>query len=563
MQNQQVTAYPSIDKPWVKHYVNNKLEEVNASDSLYNNFKKITDRKQSELAFVDYNSGLKISYLELYNQIEAFANALSSIGITNKNKIGILSFNCVVEPIVLLAANKIGATVVFINPDGNPMDMAANIEYVDLLVLESVFLELEPIINKNKLSVIVYGQCTNMSSTRCIHYEEFIKKEISQIESHKPDKDTAALVIFSSGSTGIPKPIVHTNFTVNNAINKMLRSDFPINENNYLIKVIPSHIGLGVITTMLVGLLSGVPYIQLKGLPEPVTGLPKETFDLILNYKKWITNNDLDKNKGLILLAAPYFAKYLLSRADELKDMSMINGILLGGAKMHKEELEQMDSVFGEKGLKVPVCNGYGQNEMAGAVALNTVHNNVNGSAGYPVHGVDVKIVDRYTNEELPYNTIGKIIEQSDSKFLCYMGMPERTDATRVILADGSEWYDTTDLGYMDEDGFLFITGRTTRVIIKADHKISLDVIEEKIKSLESIKEVAVVPSKTEGEIIAFVIVDKMIRSERIIELLESNRILSPFEIPDKIEIVESLPRMNNGKLDYQRVIVLANEMCN
>lgn len=262
---------------------------------------------------------------------------------------------------------------------------------------------------------------------------------------------------------------------------------------------------------MLVGLLSGTPYIQLNGLPNPATGLTDKTFELIAHYDSWLQRNGFNKNIGLILFTAPYFAKYLLSRIDELNDLSMLKGVLLGGAKMLKEELDIMNIEFGKKGLKIPICNGYGQNEMAGAVALNTVHHNKNGSAGYPVYKTNIKIIDRNTKEELTYNTIGQVIEHSDSKFISYMGMEEKTLAPRIILDDETVWYDSTDLGYIDEDGFVYITGRTTRVVIKTDHKVSLDVVEAKIRGISGVVDVAVVPyysGNQEGDTIAFIVLN-------------------------------------------------------
>lgn len=552
--DENLTGYPSIDKPWLKYYTEEKNIDFDINQTIYNNFKKVACKKPDDLAFIDFITGIKVTYSELLNQSDKFANSLNAIGITNESKVGVLGFNSVIDPVVLLGANKIGATTVFVNPDGGPKEIAESVINLDILILQNIFVELEPIINVNHIPVIVCGDCPQLPSPRCKYYKDFIGNG-KEVEEFIPKADLSALVIFSSGSTGIPKPIVHSNHTVNAAILKMLYSDFSINNDNFLIKAIPSHIGLGVITTMLVGLLSGTPYIQLNGLPNPATGLTEETFDLIANYDTWLQKNGFNKNMGLILFAAPYFAKFLLSHIDELTDLSMIKGILLGGAKMLKEELDVMDLAFAEKGLQVPICNGYGQNEMGGAVALNTVHHNKNGSAGYPVYGTTVRIVDRYTKEDLPYNTVGQILEKSESKFICYMGMPEKTDAATIILSDGTEWYDSTDLGYMDEDGFVYISGRTNRVVIKTDHKVSLDVVEAKIKSIPAVNDVAVVPypnGKEEGDTMAFVVLADEYTELSLADINDTKYDLTIFESPVKLVIIKELPRMNNGKVDYR-----------
>lgn len=549
----ELTGYPSIDKPWLKYYTEENNIDFDTNQTIYSNFKKVAIQKSTELAFIDFKTGIKMTYGELLTQADNFANGLKAMGVSEDSKVGVLGFNSMIDPVALLGTNKIGATVVFVNPDGGPKEIAQSVHYLDILILENIFVELEPLINVKSIPVIVYGECPHLPSPNCTVYDGFIANGTPFDEEYISENDMPALVIFSSGSTGAPKPIVHSNRTVNASVFKMLHSDFPINNSNFLIKAIPSHIGLGVITTMLVGLLSGTPYIQLNGLPNPATGLTDETFELITNYDFWLEQNNFDKNKGLILFAAPYFAKYLLTRIDEINNLSMIKGVLLGGAKMLEEELKIMESEFRKKGLLIPICNGYGQNEMGGAVALNTVHHNKNGSAGYPVYNTNIKVVDRDTYEELTYNTIGQILESSDSKFIHYMGMEEKTQASKIVFSDGTEWYNSNDLGYMDDDGFLYITGRINRVVIKSDHKVSLDVVELKIKNIQGIVDVAVVPlanSAEDGDTVAFVVAN----NENItLEFINNPRHgLTVFETPVKLVILDELPRMNNGKVDYR-----------
>lgn len=547
------TGYPSLLRPWLRYYPENLGMEIDENNSIYNNFVSVVERKTDALAYIDFKTGRKVTYSELLLEADDFANALQSLGMSGNYKVGMLGFNCCADPVVFLGANKLGVPVVFVSPDGSPADIAENVRHVDILVMQNIFSELEPLINSSNIPVIIQGYTPYLPSEHCLNYEDFISMGIGcDTKAVVPQEDFDALVIFSSGSTGVAKPIVHSNRTISAAIWKMMHSDFPINEGNYLIKAIPSHIGLGSITTMLTGLLSGVTYIQITGLPNPAVDMPKETFELFTHFEEWKKQNGLNDDKGLILFAAPLFAKYYLSRLSEIQDLSMLKGILLGGSKMTKEELDAMDAAFAKRGLQIPVCNGYGQNEMGGAVALNTVHHNKNGSAGYPVIGTMVKIVDRGTFNEVGFNTVGLILEQSDSQFVRYLDMPERTAQAKIKLQDGSEWFNSTDMGYMDEDGFLYITGRTTRVVIKLDHKVSLDVIEEKMKEMPEIDEAAVVANGSGEAVVAFVSCKKAINPETMLADMSAGKTgLSIFEVPDRIELLSVLPRMNNGKIDY------------
>ena len=548
--SKELTGYPSIDKPWLRYYSSTKRLEK--TKSIYEHYKKLSNRHPDDIAFVDYRSGYKITHGQLLNEVDSLAVALAQNGFNSSSLIGVLGFNCNVDPIALLAVNKIGATLKFVDPDNNPMGMASNIVDLDLLILENVFLPLEPMINAKVIPVVIYGEYSEPARENCIRYDNYIDSSKSNSDdylSYDGTPDNPALIIYSSGSTGVAKPIIHSNRTVLSAVDKILNSDFPLNSENVVIKAIPCHIGLGSITTMITALLSGMTYIQLKGLPEPVEGLANETVEIISNYRQWMNENGLDSTKGLLLFAAPYFADFIVKSIGDIDDLSFVRGILLGGAKMEKESLDVMEAALSHKGLSVPICNGYGQNEMAGAVALNTVHHNKNGSAGYPVMDLNIKVIDRETLEEVPYNQIGLIVEQSSSAFLRYHNLRELTEKTKITLPDKSVWYDSNDLGYIDKDGFVFITGRTNRVIIRADHKISLTAIEEKINTLDIVDSVAVV-SNSKNKVIVFI--STAVDKETVEIAIKSNVNLTAYEMPDIFIVVDEIPRMNNGKVDYQ-----------
>ena len=198
----------------------------------------------------------------------------------------------------------------------------------------------------------------------------------------------------------------------------------------------------------------------------------------------------------LLLFGMPLLYRTLYQCIDLIEDMSFIGCMLAGGSAMSKEELETIDKAFAEKGCTVPVCVGYGQNEMAGGVTMNEIGANKRGSAGKPMVSTTLKIVDMVTGAPLPHNKVGKILERSESLFVGYENMPEKTKESFVTDENGDVWFDTKDVGYLDDDGFLFFTGRTSRTIIRFDVKCSLDKIENKIRMSEYVKEVGVISLK-------------------------------------------------------------------
>ncbi len=559
----KVTGYPSIDKPWLKYYSEKNID-FDINKTIYNNFKHVVNNNENNLAVISFRTGEKITFGELLNKSDEFANGLVALGVDTHDKVVALTLNSLIDPVIILGANKVGAIVEFLDPDSDIAQMKYHASNAKVLIVEGVFQPLAKLIC-NSIPVVVYNSTAVLKEENFIDYIELIKNGAPMFVKVNEDINLPALIIFSSGSTGAPKPIVHSNYSVNNAIKKMLLSDFPLNAITFMTKTIPSHIGLGVVTSMLVALMAGMPQIILGTIDETVFDFEndskefiamltvKETFDLMTKYNEWRKTNVKYNNYKMVVFAAPVFFKIFLSQSDKITDMSFIKGILLGGSKMTADELVVMEKVFGEKGLSVPIGIGYGQNELCGAATLNTVNHNKNGSAGYPVLGTNIRIVDRDTYKDVNYNQIGLILEQSDSRFLYYDNMPEETEKTKIVLSDGTEWYNSNDLGYMDEAGFLFITGRTNRVVIKSDHKVSMDVVETKIKAIEGIQDAAVVPylnGTGDGDTVVFVVSNN---SNITLEFINSPpHDLTVFEKPAKLVIVNELPHMNNNKIDYR-----------
>ena len=565
MEEKKLTGYPSIDKPWLKYYADKNID-FDVNTTLYNNLKNVVEKAANDLAIINYRTCEKTTFCELLSKVDEFANGLKAAGVDKADKIVVLTFNSFIDAIALFGANKIGAVVEFLDPESDITQMQSHSSNAKVLIVEGVFLPLAKMIS-DSLPTIVYNSSKSIEGKNHIQYEDFIKTGEHSSSYIIDDIHLPAIIIFSSGSTGAPKPIVHSNFSVNSAIKKMLLSDFPLTNDNFMVKTIPSHIGLGVITSMLVALMAGMPQIVLGTIDENVfdfeTSDPSlipmlmvsESLNLIRSYKSWSANNGFVNTRGMVFFAAPIFFKFILSQEQNISDMSFIKGILLGGSKMSAEELELMENVFVQKGLTVPIGIGYGQNELCGAVALNTVHHNKNGSAGYPVRGTNIRIVDRDTYENVRYNQVGLILEQSDSAFLYYDKMPEETEKKKIILPDGTEWYNSNDLGYMDENGFLFITGRINRVVIKSDHKVSMDVVESKIKAVPGIQDAAVVPYANggeDGDTIVFVVLAEQNIDITLDFINKQEHDLTVFERPEKLVIVNELPRMNNSKVDYR-----------
>ena len=553
----ELTGYPSIDKPWLKYHENNQHIVLDKQKTLYQHLVTIVEKNKNEYAFAEQLTNRKTTFREMLEIVYKLAGAMVNAGIGKDMEVGLLSFYAYDEPFIIFAANKIGAVLKFISPDASPNEIKESVDEVDILFTDRFFVPIEPVINSRNIKTIVCEKEADNLRENCILFDDFINTSTCDVISNDDtDSSKPSMIIYSSGTTGKPKPIVHSNYSILSAIEKMLNSDFPINKNNYVFKMIPTHIGLGVVTTVLTSILAETTYISIKPLDffQP----PECVLSMIIHYKEFIQECGLDSRRGLLFFASPIFAGILVLNADKITDLSFINGMLLAGSKMDTDMIDKFNAALIPKGLKAPLCNGYGQNEMAGAVALNTVNHYKYGSAGYPVYGTEIKIVDEQSREELPYNKEGLILEKSESLFLYYDRMPERSKNAMITLPDGTTWFNSTDLGYIDEDGFICVTGRTTRVVIRTDHKVSLEYIEEKIRRNSFVKDAAAIAMPDNSIIVFISASDNTIDS--IEDAVKKNSDFSLWETPEKIILLDKIPYMNNGKVDYCALGKMAHE---
>lgn len=534
---------------------------IDANQTLYDAYKTANADNLSAPAIYDIENNMCLSHGELIQYADRVATGFLKMGITQSTCVGIISANSIYEPICFLALNKIGAVAKFLDFTKSIEDLKRSIEIssAKFLILDGDIFPIELFISALGLPTIVMSTTLHHAGQNYTLLTEMLTSTDAQnIERHFV-KDKPSVIINSSGTTGTPKPIVHSDYALNLAAIKVLSTDFPLNRKNVMLKMIPSYIGLGLITTLYTCLLSGTPLILNKSAsPE---GSLQAFISCVFGFREWLRKNNLEQSTKLLLFVAPFMVRAAFSALEQTEDLSHIGVILAAGSKMGKDELDTMEAVFRSKGCAVPICNGYGQNEMCGAVSLNCNSRNKNGSAGFSVTGTEIKIVDNDTLMPVGIGQVGKILEKSESLFLYYDQAPEQTKNAFVTLEDGSEWFDTNDLGYIDEDGFLFITGRTSRVLIRFDCKISIDSVERKICSNSKIKDCAIIPIVEDylnGTSVAFVTLTdetELIPSDEISRIIqEGPNPLSELELPTRFVRLESIPYMNNGKVDYMKL---------
>jgi len=339
------------------------------------------------------------------------------------------------------------------------------------------------------------------------------------------ESDTAyrdpALYLYTSGTTGKPKGVIltHDNLLANV---ESCQQAGEFDSSDGFLCLLPFFHTYAITGTFLLPLLSGSRMVLVERFhPLKVLGLIQE-------------------HRISVFLAIPSMYR-VLAGTDGGFNFSSVRFPISGG-----EPLPDAIADAFERRFNVPIYEGYGQTEAAPVVTLNRPGARKPGTIGPPVPGVEVAIWDDH-NRVLASGEVGEIMVRGRNVMQGYHGLPEETAKT---ITNG--WLHTGDLGKIDEEGFVVITGRKKELIISAGENIYPREIEEALAKHPKIKEVAVIGIKdaVRGEVPkAFVIPREGISVDEKELRAYCRENLANYKVPKVIEVVADLPRTSTGKV--------------
>lgn len=231
-----------------------------------------------------------------------------------------------------------------------------------------------------------------------------------------------------------------------------------------------------------------------------------------------------------------------------------------GGETLNVKLEKEINEVLSRQGCSWKICQGYGMTETSSGISIN-VNNKVNklGSVGIPFPLTLVSAFDPDTGEEVTIGNTGEICISGPSIMTGYEDYDTQTSNSIKIHKDGNRWIHTGDLGYIDSDGFVFISGRLKRMFsCVSGEKIYPQTVEDIIREVNGVKDCAVVgiadPQNSTGKrAVAYVIAqsEKYKANEDIIRKHCSMK-LKEYMCPIKYIYIDEFPRTNVGKVDYK-----------
>ncbi len=359
--------------------------------------------------------------------------------------------------------------------------------------------------------------------------------------------DEPATVIFTSGSTGDPKGVVLTHRNVLSNVHQ-IREYVELNRDEGVLGILPFFHSFGFTVTLWTVLVLGLKAIyHFSPLDARIIG------------------NLCQEHGATILFATPTFMRGYLSRCDP-EQFATMRLPILGAEKLKPELARDIREKLGFEPLE-----GYGCTETGPVVAVNlpgekatpdgrTVAANRPGTVGMPLPGTAVKTVDPDTGEDLPRGAVGLIHVKGPQVMAGYLNRPQET---AKVLKDG--WYNTGDLGALDEDGFLRITDRLSRFSKIGGEMVPHQKVEAAIVEIVGGEEsrlcVTSLPDPKRGERLVVVHAELGRPADEIVRRLSEGslpRLWLPS--PQDFVAVEALPILGTGKLDLRAVRRLAEE---
>lgn len=363
----------------------------------------------------------------------------------------------------------------------------------------------------------------------------------SMFAQRKTSANDLAAILFSSGSTGVPKGVMlsHRNLLANaQAVHQL----FPVGTIDAIAGVLPLFHSFGFTYTLWFPLLNGASAAY---HPQP---LDARGFGELVR-----------KAKATFLPAAPTFCQAYL-RGCSAEQFATLRHVLVGAERLSPALAKAFEEKFG-----IALLEGYGATEMAPVIAVNVPDcerqsakqiGTRRGTVGRPIPGVAARVIDRHNGAELKNGEEGLLLVKGPNRMLGYLHKQAETES---VLRDG--WYVTGDIVTIDEEGFITIVDRESRFSKIGGEMVPHAKVEEQLQSaIPGIScAVTAVSDERRGERLVAFVADRAAEPKQIWQLMMVSG-LPKLWVPklDDIRTVDQLPLLGTGKIDLRMLKQLA-----
>ena len=483
--------------------------------------------------------GKRFTFSHSSERINRLANALSGLGVVKGDRIGMLQVNCNQYVETYFAAAKLGAIFV-------PMNFRAKTEELSYMLSNA---EAKILIMGSRYAEMVDNMLPDLPSVKeCITIEKKIDGKPyfeDLLDSSSPDEvfteiddEDVTILMYTAGTTGRPKgvPLKHSGFT--SYIMGNVDPADPVTEERNILTVPLYHVAG--IQAMMAAVYGGRTLVMMSQF----------------NVDEWLETVEKEKVNRAMLV--PTMLKWVVDHPDFSKfDLSSLKVITYGAAPMPYEVIKKAIELL----PNARFINAFGQTETASTITFLGPDDHIiegteeekekklkrlTSSIGKPLPDVEIKIVDEEGNE-VGEMEVGEILARGPRIMSGYWKDDDKT--AQVLTADG--WLRTSDKGYKDDEGYIYLAGRADDIIIRGGENISPKEVEDVLYSHPKVDEAAVIAvSDPEwGQEPRAIVVLKEGETASEDEIMEHCASLSGFKRPKSVVFVDSLPRNQVGKV--------------
>ncbi len=548
-------------KPWLKFYQHVPESIDYPRVTMYEALAQTAKQNPDSIAF-DF-LGTTSTYRQFMAEIDQCANALAALGLQKGERITISMPTSPQGIICFYAANKLGAVSSMIHP----LSTAKEIEfYLNVaksrfaLTLDAFYAKFKEVQKTTPLTTLILARIPdylgfvkkigfNLTKGRLIPKvpeDPLVRWWADLMHANYPvapqapmDTDELAVILYSGGTTGVPKGIMLSN--MNFISEGMQVSQWgKLSGADSILAILPIFHGFGLGVCINACFMGGG-----KSILVP-TFTPETVADLIRSRKP----------SFVIGVPTLYDA---LSRNPKMQkaDLSCLRATFSGADTLPRPVKERFEGMVKQQGGNVQLLEGYGLTEAVTAIMATPLGSYREGSVGVPFPDMLAKIVKSGTTDEAAVGEEGEICVAGPAVMMGYLDQPGETADTLRKHADGRTWLHTGDIGSMDTDGFFYFKLRLKRMIKSSGMNVYPAQVEEILYKHPKVKDACVigVPDEAQVQTVkAFVVLKNPgeASTETEKELINYCRDqLIKWSCPRSIEFREDLPKTLVGKIAY------------
>ena len=555
-----------VKTPWKPYMGDVPMHLDYFQGSMFDAVERIADMYPNNIAF-DF-MGRSVTYRKMVQEIEKCAKSLKTLGIRVGDKVTIAMPNCPQAIYMFYAVNLVGGIANMIHPLSAEKEIEFYLnasESTTAITLDQFYNKFEHIRqNTSIINIIIASVKDELSRTIRAGYMLTEGRKIQKIPEDAPvirwrefmemsrycfyknyrmerGFNDPAVILYSGGTTGTTKGIVLTNGNFNALGQQIIATNPMFRPGDRMLAAMPLFHGFGL----------GVCVHSMLSQGGRCILIPRFTAK---SYAKQIVKYKCNFIAGVPTL---YEALLRLPSMDNA-DLSSLKGVFSGGDSLSIELKKRFDKFLFDHHAVIQVREGYGTTECVTASCLTPTHMAKEGSIGLPFPDTYYDIVKPGTQESLPYGEEGEICISGPTVMMEYVGHPEETAQTLQTHPDGRVWVHTGDLGYMDDDGFIYFKQRIKRMIITSGYNVYPSQLENILDAHDLVQMSCVIgvpDSLKMQKVKAFVMLKPGLKpcdEYRDILMAYCRKNIAKYAMPYEIEFREQLPKTLVGKVAYR-----------